>query len=138
MGIAHLVGLRGAAFQAGVLQTSMPTAVITTILAVEFDVAPGLRDERRLCVDAAQPAHGHADDRLSAAQLRRSLPPKPRGRGKAARVASAACARPLKAGHEPVGEERGCAAPATTAAIGTAVPLANAPMRLPAIAPSTN
>jgi malate permease and related proteins len=40
VGIAHLVGLRGAAFQAGVLQTSMPTAVITTILAVEFDVVP--------------------------------------------------------------------------------------------------
>jgi len=40
LGIAHLVGLRGAAFQAGVLQTSMPTAVITTILAVEFDVLP--------------------------------------------------------------------------------------------------
>jgi len=28
------------AFQAGVLQASMPTAVITTILALEFDVAP--------------------------------------------------------------------------------------------------
>ncbi len=40
LGIAHLVGLRGAAFQAGVLQTSMPTAVLTTILAVEFDVLP--------------------------------------------------------------------------------------------------
>jgi len=40
LGIAHVVGLRGAAFQAGVLQTSMPTAVITTILAVEFDVDP--------------------------------------------------------------------------------------------------
>jgi malate permease and related proteins len=40
MGIAHLIGLQGAAFQAGVLQTSMPTAVITTILAVEFDVVP--------------------------------------------------------------------------------------------------
>jgi predicted permease len=39
-GIAHLVGLRGAAFQAGVLQASMPTAVITTILALEFNVAP--------------------------------------------------------------------------------------------------
>ena len=38
--IAELVGLRGAAFQAGVLQASMPTAVITTILALEFDVAP--------------------------------------------------------------------------------------------------
>src|SRR5690349_1029590 len=40
IGIAHLIGLRGAAFQAGVLQASMPTAVITTILALEFDVAP--------------------------------------------------------------------------------------------------
>jgi predicted permease len=40
LGVAHLVGLRGAAFQAGVLQASMPTAVITTILAVEFDVFP--------------------------------------------------------------------------------------------------
>jgi predicted permease len=40
LGIAHLVGLQGPALKAGVLQTSMPTAVITTILAVEFDVVP--------------------------------------------------------------------------------------------------
>ena len=40
IGIAGLVGLQGAAFQAGVLQASMPTAVMTTILALEFDVAP--------------------------------------------------------------------------------------------------
>ena len=40
IGIAVLIGLRGPAFQAGVLQASMPTAVITTILALEFDVAP--------------------------------------------------------------------------------------------------
>lgn len=40
IGIALLIGLRGPAFQAGVLQASMPTAVITTILALEFDVAP--------------------------------------------------------------------------------------------------
>jgi predicted permease len=40
VGLAHLVGLRGAAFQAGVLQASMPTAVITTILALEFDALP--------------------------------------------------------------------------------------------------
>lgn len=39
-GVAHLLGLKGAAFQAGVLQASMPTAVITTILALEFDVFP--------------------------------------------------------------------------------------------------
>jgi predicted permease len=45
--VAHLLGLKGAAFQAGVLQASMPTAVVTTILALEFDVAE-LRDERRL------------------------------------------------------------------------------------------
>jgi predicted permease len=40
LGIGHLVGLRGAAYQAGVLQASMPTAVITTILALEFDALP--------------------------------------------------------------------------------------------------
>lgn len=40
LGLAHLVGLEGAAFQAGVLQASMPTAVITTILALEFDALP--------------------------------------------------------------------------------------------------
>ena len=40
IGLAHLVGLRGAAFQAGVLQASMPTAVMTTILALELDVLP--------------------------------------------------------------------------------------------------
>jgi predicted permease len=40
LGIAHLVGLQGDALRAGVLQASMPTAVITTILAVEFDVLP--------------------------------------------------------------------------------------------------
>jgi predicted permease len=39
-GIARLLGLQGAALQAGVLQASMPSAVITTILALEFDVAP--------------------------------------------------------------------------------------------------
>jgi predicted permease len=40
LGLAQLVGLEGPALKAGVLQTSMPTAVITTILAVEFDVVP--------------------------------------------------------------------------------------------------
>jgi len=40
IGLAHVAGLEGAAFQAGVLQASMPTAVITTILALEFDVLP--------------------------------------------------------------------------------------------------
>jgi malate permease and related proteins len=40
IGWAHAIGLRGAAFQAGVLQSSMPTAVMTTILALEFDAKP--------------------------------------------------------------------------------------------------
>jgi malate permease and related proteins len=35
-GLAHVMGLSGPALQAGVLQSSMPTAVITTILALEF------------------------------------------------------------------------------------------------------
>jgi len=39
--VASAVGLAGAAFQAGVIQASMPTAVVTTILALEFDVSPG-------------------------------------------------------------------------------------------------
>jgi malate permease and related proteins len=40
IGWAHVVGLQGAALQAGVLQSSMPTAVMTTILALEFDALP--------------------------------------------------------------------------------------------------
>jgi predicted permease len=39
-GAARLLALQGPAFQAGVLQASMPTAVVTTILALEFEVAP--------------------------------------------------------------------------------------------------
>lgn len=34
--------LQGPAFQAGVMESSMPTAVMTTILATEFDVVPAL------------------------------------------------------------------------------------------------
>jgi len=40
MGLARVAGLQGAAYQAGVLQASMPTAVITTILALEFNTLP--------------------------------------------------------------------------------------------------
>jgi malate permease and related proteins len=39
-GVAHLLGMHGPALQAGVLQASMPSAVIATILALEFDAAP--------------------------------------------------------------------------------------------------
>jgi predicted permease len=40
LGLTWLLGLSNAARQAGVVLASMPTAVITTILALEFDVAP--------------------------------------------------------------------------------------------------
>ena len=38
--LARVLGLEGAAFQAGLLQAAMPTAVITIILATEYDVEP--------------------------------------------------------------------------------------------------
>ena len=38
--LAPLFGLSGAAHQAGVFQSSMPTAIITIILATEYDVEP--------------------------------------------------------------------------------------------------
>jgi len=40
LGLTWLLGLSGAARQAGVVLASMPTAVVTTILALEFDTAP--------------------------------------------------------------------------------------------------
>ena len=40
LGLASLLGLSPSARQAGVVLASMPVAVITTILALEFDVAP--------------------------------------------------------------------------------------------------
>lgn len=42
IGLAFLMPLTGAAFQAGIIQASMPAAVVTTIIALEFEVAPGL------------------------------------------------------------------------------------------------
>jgi predicted permease len=38
--VAHVIGLTGPAWQAAILQASMPAAVVTTILALEFDAAP--------------------------------------------------------------------------------------------------
>jgi malate permease and related proteins len=40
VGASHLLGLTGVARQAAVVQSGMPSAVLTTILALEFDVAP--------------------------------------------------------------------------------------------------
>ena len=37
---AHALGLSGPALQAGMIQASMPTAVVTTVIALEFDVEP--------------------------------------------------------------------------------------------------
>jgi len=37
---ARLLGMEGAAFQAAVIQASMPAAVVTTILALQYEVAP--------------------------------------------------------------------------------------------------
>ena len=40
LGASKVLGLAGAARQAAILQSGMPSAVLTTILALEFDVAP--------------------------------------------------------------------------------------------------
>src|SRR5262249_50067049 len=40
LGLAWLLSLSGSARQAGVILASMPVAVITTIFALEFDLAP--------------------------------------------------------------------------------------------------
>jgi len=39
-GLATWLGLQGSALQAGMIQSSMPAAVITTILALQYEVAP--------------------------------------------------------------------------------------------------
>jgi len=41
-GLATLTGLRGAARQAGITEAGMPSAVMTTILAAEYDLEPSL------------------------------------------------------------------------------------------------
>jgi len=40
LGLVNLLGLSGAARQAAMLESAMPTAVVTTILALEYQVAP--------------------------------------------------------------------------------------------------
>ena len=40
LGMAHVFGLQGASYQAGVLEMAMPSAVVNTILATEFDAEP--------------------------------------------------------------------------------------------------
>lgn len=40
LGVSRLLSLEGAAYQAAVLESAMPTAVLTTVLATEFDTQP--------------------------------------------------------------------------------------------------
>jgi predicted permease len=40
IGLAFLFGLQGASRQAGIAESAMPTAVLTTVLATEYDVEP--------------------------------------------------------------------------------------------------
>lgn len=40
MGLAILFGLRGAAYQAGISEAAMPAAIVTTVLATEYEVEP--------------------------------------------------------------------------------------------------
>ena len=40
IGASHLLGLTGVARQAAIVQSGMPSAVLTTILALEYDVTP--------------------------------------------------------------------------------------------------
>jgi len=40
LGVNLIFGLQGPARQAGILQSAMPTAVLTTVLATEYDVEP--------------------------------------------------------------------------------------------------
>jgi predicted permease len=40
LGLAPVMGLTGSARQAAVIEASMPTAVVTTILALEYEIAP--------------------------------------------------------------------------------------------------
>jgi predicted permease len=40
LGLVNVLGLSGAARQAAMIEASMPTAVVTTILALEYEVVP--------------------------------------------------------------------------------------------------
>lgn len=42
IGLALIFGLQGSAFQAGVLEAAVPTAVLTTVLATEYNIEPAL------------------------------------------------------------------------------------------------
>ena len=42
VGLAALFKLEGSAYQAGVIEAAVPTAVLTTVLATEFDIEPAL------------------------------------------------------------------------------------------------
>jgi predicted permease len=65
IGASNLLNLSGPARQAAILESAMPSAVMTTILALEFDVAPSFVTA---CVvlSTSSALHGHASALLSA------------------------------------------------------------------------
>ena len=72
LGASHLLGLTGVARQAAIVQSGMPSAVLTTILALEFDVAPSFVTACVLMSTLASPITRDAADRRSPVGARRS------------------------------------------------------------------
>jgi predicted permease len=59
-GLSAILGLTGAARQAAIIEASMPAAVITTVLALEFDLDAGFSTSvvfRRSWVRLPRPSH---------------------------------------------------------------------------------
>ena len=79
LGLTSLLDVSGAARQAVVVLSSMPVAVATTILALEFDASPELRHERGVSVDGPQPDHADAAHCVSALKAATSTPTADRG-----------------------------------------------------------
>ena len=55
LGLSRILGLSGPSLQAGIIQASMPTAVVTTVLALEFDVEPAFVTSTVVAATLASP-----------------------------------------------------------------------------------
>jgi hypothetical protein len=66
LGLTGLLGVTGAARQSAVILSSMPVAVITTILALEFELAPEFVTSAVFLSTIASPLTADAPDRLPA------------------------------------------------------------------------
>ncbi len=64
LGLAWALGLTGTARQAGVVLASMPVAVVTTILALEFDASPAFVTSAVFLSTLLEPVHVDAVDCL--------------------------------------------------------------------------